>query len=281
MRVLDTPPLNMFRIEAKMRLQPGTLEGANYAVMITNRAGIIAWVNRAFTRLTGFSGTEAIGYNPSALIKSGEQEPSFYRELWATILRGRVWRGEMINRRKDGSLYTEAQTITAVKDSAGEITHFVAIKRDLIAEGAEAALPMPAAEAGLNAVGLETILVVEGDVETRHRTTRMLRSAGYRVLAASSAAGALALLDYHRGRVDLLFIGVAPGGRPGSEVAEAILAARPDVDVLYASGSTGHRLFARNPQSHVAEVIRKPYTSLGLIRKVRDILDLRRCMKIA
>ncbi len=149
MGAIDTSPLNMFRIEAKLRLQPGTLEGADYAVMITDRTGTIVWVNRAFTRLTGFTAAEAVGHNPKVLINSGEQAPSFYREFWATILSGRVWRGEMINRRKDGNLYVEAQTITAVKDSTANITHFVAIKRDLVAEGVAAILSKPVGAHGI------------------------------------------------------------------------------------------------------------------------------------
>jgi PAS domain S-box-containing protein len=269
--------LNLFRIESKMRVQPGTLETADDAIMITDRAGVIAWVNRAFTALTGFTAAEALGANPKTLIRSGEHGPSFYRHLWGTILRGRIWRGEMINRRKDGTLYAEAQTITPIQDSAGVITHFVAIKRDLAAEEAAGAMPLPEGEPGLNAIGAETILVVDDDAERRTPDVRALRRAGYRVLAAADAAGALALLDSHRGRLDLLFT----DGVAGRAAADAILHVRPDLDVLYASWSTAHRLLRSDAPDHVSHVVRKPYTPLALLQKVRDVLDLRRCTRVA
>jgi PAS domain S-box-containing protein len=274
-------PLNMFRIETKLRARPGTIEGVSCAVMITDRAGIIVWVNSAFTTMTGFTAEEAIGLNPSALLKSGEQGPSFYRDLWATILKGRTWRGEMINRRKDGSLYAEAQTITPVDDSAGDITHFVAFKRDLTAEAVAVAMPKPAEESGAKAIGLETILVVEDDAERRNLATRTLRSAGYRVLAAGCEADALMLLDAHRGRLDLLFTDQVLPGPSGSKPVGQVLAARPQIDVLYNSGYSAHRLFERDGRDHVAHSIRPAYTALELVRKVRDVLDLRQCPQVA
>ncbi len=83
-----------------------------------------------FTRLTGYSPEEAIGRN-SRFLKSGAQTPAFYKDLWETLLEGRVWYGELSNRRKDGSLYTEEMTITPVTDETGDIAHFAAIKRDI------------------------------------------------------------------------------------------------------------------------------------------------------
>jgi PAS domain S-box-containing protein len=94
------------------------LEAAANAIMITGRDGRIAWVNPAFTRLTGFSLGEVWGQNPR-LLKSGKHEQSFYENMWETILSGQVWRGEIINRRKDGSLYTEDLTITPVRNEHG------------------------------------------------------------------------------------------------------------------------------------------------------------------
>ena len=273
--------LNMFRIETKLRAQPGTIEGVKCAVMITNRAGIIVWVNHAFTTMTGFTAADAIGRNPSELLKSGEQAPSFYRDLWATILQGRTWRGEMINRRKDGSLYAEAQTITPVDDSAGDITHFVAFKRDLTAAGVAVVMPKPVDELEAKAIGLETILVVEDDAARRNLATDTLRSAGYQVLAAASEAGALALLDVHRGRLDLLFTDEALTRPGGSRPPADVLAARPEIDVLYASGSSAHRLFRGHVRDHIAHSIRRAYTPSELLHKVRDVLDLRRCAQVA
>ena len=113
------------------RLQGAALQAAANAVVISDRDGTIEWVNPAFTRLTGYAAAEAVGRNPRDLVKSGKHPPEFYRNLWQTIVAGRTWHGETINRRKDGSLYTEEQSITPIMDAAGVITHFVAIKTDV------------------------------------------------------------------------------------------------------------------------------------------------------
>lgn len=117
--------------EEDMRLQSAALQAAANAIVITDRNGTIEWINPAFTALTGYSAEEAIGRNPRDLVKSDVHDQVFFKKLWDTVLRGEVWRGQMMNRRKDGTLYPEGQTITPVKDADGEITHFIAIKRDL------------------------------------------------------------------------------------------------------------------------------------------------------
>jgi PAS domain S-box-containing protein len=117
--------------EGELRLQSAALQSAANAIVITDRSGEIEWVNPAFSTLTGYGAEEVIGKNPRELLKSGVHEPALYKELWDTLLAGEVWRGEITNRRKDGTLYPEGQTITPVKDAHGEITHFIAIKRDL------------------------------------------------------------------------------------------------------------------------------------------------------
>ena len=113
----------------RLRLQAAALQAAANAIAITDRAGVIQWVNDAFTHLTGYSAAEVIGQNPRAL-KSGRHEQEFYKRMWETILAGRVWHGVIVNKRKDGGLYTEEMTITPVMD-AGAITHFIAIKQDI------------------------------------------------------------------------------------------------------------------------------------------------------
>ena len=117
--------------EADLRLQIAALNAAADAVVITDRKGSIEWINAAFTTLTGYGAEEALGRNPRDLVKSGAHSRAFFENLWQTILGGDVWRGEMTNRRKDGSQYPEEQTITPLRDARGEITHFIAIKRDL------------------------------------------------------------------------------------------------------------------------------------------------------
>jgi diguanylate cyclase (GGDEF)-like protein/PAS domain S-box-containing protein len=100
------------------------------AVFITDRYGRIVWANEAFGRLSGYAVHEALGRSP-AMLKSGRQNADFYRELWQTILAGSVWRGKVVERRKDGSLYTVDETITPLCDAAGNIAHFVATLHDL------------------------------------------------------------------------------------------------------------------------------------------------------
>jgi PAS domain S-box-containing protein len=105
------------------------LEAVANGVVITDAQGTILWVNAAFTRMTGYSSAEAIGENPR-LLKSGEHLPAFYQGLWSTIASGKSWSGEMTNRRKDGSVYVEEQTITPVRDAGGNVSHFIAVKQD-------------------------------------------------------------------------------------------------------------------------------------------------------
>ncbi|MEI6560777.1 MAG: PAS domain S-box protein [Verrucomicrobiota bacterium] len=116
--------------EEAMRLQSSALQAAANAIVITDKKGLIQWVNAAFTAVTGYRAAEVIGQNPR-LLKSGKQDPEVYKNLWGTVLAGKVWQGEIMNRRKDGSLYTEDMTITPVKDSQGEVTHFISVKQDI------------------------------------------------------------------------------------------------------------------------------------------------------
>lgn len=116
----------------QLRLQSVALSSAPNSIMITDRQGNIQWVNPAFTELTGYRLEEVIGKNPR-ILKSGKQEPEFYQNLWQTILAGEDWHGELINRRKDGSLYIEDAMISPVFNEENEITHFVALKQDITA----------------------------------------------------------------------------------------------------------------------------------------------------
>jgi protein-histidine pros-kinase len=116
--------------QTQLHLQSAALTAAANAIVITDRQGRIVWVNPAFSRLTGYSSQEAVGQNPR-LLKSGNHDQRVYYDLWKTILSGHVWSGEIVNRRKDGSLYTEEQSITPVKNDDGKISHFIAIKQDI------------------------------------------------------------------------------------------------------------------------------------------------------
>jgi PAS domain S-box-containing protein len=105
------------------------------AVVVADPSGTIQYVNPAFTAMTGYSRGEAVGQNPRVL-KSGRHSPEFYQDLWDTVASGRVWHGKLINRRKDGTFYTEETRIAPVRDSQGEIVRYLAIQHDATARRA-------------------------------------------------------------------------------------------------------------------------------------------------
>jgi diguanylate cyclase (GGDEF)-like protein/PAS domain S-box-containing protein len=116
--------------DERLLLQVAALQAAANSIVITDNQGTMLWTNQAFSQLTGYSAEEVLGKN-LRLLKSGEQDAAFYAALWSTITAGNVWHGEVINRKKDGSLYTEEMTITPVRSDAGVISHYVAIKQDI------------------------------------------------------------------------------------------------------------------------------------------------------
>lgn len=116
--------------QEELWLLKAALQAAANAVMITDRTGIVEWINPAFSDLTGYTVDEVVGRS-SSFLRSGKHPPGFYREMWETILSGRVWNGELINKRKDGSFYSEEMTITPVRSEGCGYTHFVAIKQDI------------------------------------------------------------------------------------------------------------------------------------------------------
>ena len=116
--------------EEQMRLQATALETAADGILITDRQGLIIWCNTAMSTISGFGMSELIGATPR-IFKSGCHDQDFYRQMWRTITGGQNWKGDVINRRKDGTLRTEEITITPVPNESGRITHFVAICRDI------------------------------------------------------------------------------------------------------------------------------------------------------
>ena len=113
----------------RMSLESAIRQAAE-AIVITSATGKIQFVNPAFTKMTGYRPDEVIGQFPS-ILKSGVQNPAYYEGLWKTILAGRVWRGELINRRKDGTLYTEELSITPVLTAGGRTSNYIAVKQDV------------------------------------------------------------------------------------------------------------------------------------------------------
>lgn len=128
--------------EAELRKLTQAIEHSPASVIITDVAARIEYVNPRFTEVTGYAREEVMGSKPS-LLKAGQTLPDTYRQLWQTILSGGVWRGELLNRRKNGELFWENTQISPVRNEAGKITHFVAVKEDVTAKkNAEQALAM-------------------------------------------------------------------------------------------------------------------------------------------
>ncbi|MFQ5424950.1 MAG: PAS domain S-box protein, partial [Phycisphaerae bacterium] len=118
------------RAEAYLRLQGGALETAANAIFITNRNGDIIWANAAVTELTGYDRDALLGANMS-MFDSGRRNAESYEDIWRTVRSGRVWHGERVGRRQDGSLCDEDVTITPIRNEGAEITHFIVIKQDI------------------------------------------------------------------------------------------------------------------------------------------------------
>jgi len=118
--------------DARLRLATAIEQSAE-SIIITDKEGIIQYVNPAFEHTAGYSSEEAIGKNPS-ILGSGKQDRAFYREMWTTLTSGRVWTGHLINKKKDGTLFEEKATISPIKDESGKIVSYVAAKRDVTVE---------------------------------------------------------------------------------------------------------------------------------------------------
>ena len=118
--------------EEQARLSRAVEQSAE-SVVITNPDGTVVYVNPAFERVTGYTRDEVIGQNPR-ILKSGRQGEAFYRAMWDTLVRGGVWNGRLVNRRKDGTLFEEDATIGPVRDASGRLVNYVAVKRDVSTE---------------------------------------------------------------------------------------------------------------------------------------------------
>lgn len=118
------------KLNEQIRIQTAAMESAANGIIITDIRGIVQWVNPGFTKLTGYTSEESIG-SSLKMMKSDHHDKAFFENLWNTILAGKVWHNEIVNKRKDGSLYTEEMTITPVLDKKNKITNFVAIKQDI------------------------------------------------------------------------------------------------------------------------------------------------------
>ncbi len=106
------------------------VEQSPSSIVITDLEGNIEYVNPRFTEITGYSKEEALGQNPS-IMKSGEHDKDFYKDLWDSIRTGNEWRGEFLNKRKDGTTFWEMASISPVRNDLNKITHYIAIKDDI------------------------------------------------------------------------------------------------------------------------------------------------------
>lgn len=120
-RAVAEPPPRLLRI---------ALDATSESLLITDRQGVIVYVNQAFERQTGHRAPDVLGKKP-ALLRSGNQSGEFYRHLWQTLARGESFHATFTNRRQDGSLFHLEQTITPARDERGEISHYVSVSKDL------------------------------------------------------------------------------------------------------------------------------------------------------
>lgn len=100
-------------------------------VLITDKKGIIEYVNPAFERLTGYTRAELVGHTTPRILRSGQHDRNFYKQMWQTILAGATYRGITVNRRRDGTFYYEEKTISPLRDESGQIKYFVSVGRDI------------------------------------------------------------------------------------------------------------------------------------------------------
>ena len=116
--------------EEQLSVLVRAIEQSPTSVVVTDTQGRIEFVNPRFSAITGYSSDEALGQN-LRILKSGMTPDALYRDLWETISDGREWQGEMLNRRRDGTLFWEQVSISPVKNLSGKVTHFVAVKEDI------------------------------------------------------------------------------------------------------------------------------------------------------
>ncbi len=127
---------DLWRIVQRRRAQERVLqlsravEQSPHSVVITDLKGAIQYVNDSFLRTTGYSRAEVLGQNPR-LLKSGQTAPEVYQAMWQALTRGEIWKGELHNRRKDGSIYVESAILCPIRQSDGRVTHYVGLKEDI------------------------------------------------------------------------------------------------------------------------------------------------------
>lgn len=163
-----------------LKLLIESLNASADGIALTQLDGTFVWVNEGMCRLTGYSANELIGQSPR-LLKSGQQDDHYYKHLWETILSGKTFRGELINRRKDKSMYSEELVITPIKNYRGAVSHFVTITRDISERKlVEAALQESEEKFRTLVETLNDALVVLGkEDEITYANSKFLEGIGY------------------------------------------------------------------------------------------------------
>ena len=202
-----------------LSLQLAALKSVAYGVLITDQDSQIVWVNQAATRLTGYSKQELVGARPS-LLKSGIHPAPFYRDLWQTIRAGQIWRGELINKRKDGTFYNQELIITPVRQDPAGPYHFVAVLQDISIRIAneiqlrrrldELAAIHEITKASVRSTSIDDLIA-----QTTHIIAGMLYPDHVGVLLLNEKENVLLVHDSYWGIPDDLYTSVLPVG-PGS-----------------------------------------------------------------
>ena len=183
-----------------LRIQATALHSAANGIVITDATGRIVWVNPAACAITGYAADELVGAH-TRILKSGEHGPGFYADLWRSVTGGETWSGTIVNRRKDGTLYHEEQTIAPVLDAAGKVTHFVAIKADVSARrAAEEALATANQELAARVAEIESLneqlreRAIRDPLTGLHNRRYFTETAGRDAARAARAGEPLAIL---------------------------------------------------------------------------------------
>ncbi|SME95078.1 PAS domain-containing sensor histidine kinase [Desulfovibrio gilichinskyi] len=167
-----------------------SVENSFAAVVITDIGGNLVYVNPAFSKVTGYSREETLGKNLRVL-KSGVHTAEFYKEMWQTIMQGKTWRGEICNRKKDGTLFWEQATISPVTDDKGQLTNYVGVKDDIterkelerLKEDVERIMHHDLKNPLNGIIGLPEILIMDGDLTPeQNNILEIIKNSGERML---------------------------------------------------------------------------------------------------
>jgi PAS domain S-box-containing protein len=274
--------------EESQALLSMAVEQADDSIVVTDTGGVIRYVNAAFERVTGFRRAEVLGQTPKVL-KGDRHDGTYHRKLWDAIGRNEKWRGTLINRRKDGTLFAEDAVISPVRDPSGGIVSYIGIQRDItpirrMEDRVTRLAPRREPDAGERlspgrfqpeklSAGSETVLLVEDEDVVRLPAREILHACGYTVLEARHGKEALLLSEAHPGTIHLVLTDVVMPKMDGLELAGRLQTIRPETRVLFMSGYSDDDIGRIDVPENGIAFLRKPFTAEALSLKVREILD--------